>query len=82
MIRIFTTPDCPKCFVAKEWFKAKKLEIQEINVKGNLAATREMIQLSGARTVPVIQIGKRVLIGFNREEVEDALMAAVSAHKR
>jgi glutaredoxin 3 len=77
MIRIFTTPDCPRCFAAKEWLKNRALEFKEVNVKENLAATREMIRLSGARTVPVIEIGGRIVVGFNREEMEDALRDAV-----
>lgn len=82
MVRIFTTPDCPNCVAAKEWFRNRAVKFKEVNVKGNFAATREMIRLSGARTVPVIEIGTRIVIGFNREEVEDALKAAGGDHKR
>jgi len=73
MIKIFTTPDCPKCRAAKAWFKDRGQAFEEINVKDNMSGLRKMIRLSGAKTVPVIQVGEQVMIGFERAKLEEML---------
>lgn len=72
-IRIFTTPHCGNCRAAKEFFIDRNLDFEEINVEGNLGALRKMIRLSGARSVPVIQVGEQVMVGFDRARLEEFL---------
>ena len=72
-IRIFTTPNCGNCRAAKEFFLGRKLDFEEINVEGNLGALRKMIRLSGAKSVPVIQMGEHVVVGFDRARLEELL---------
>ena len=43
-IKIYTTPVCPWCQMAKDFFKEHQLEFEEIDVSQNLEAAREMIQ--------------------------------------
>ena len=53
-VKIYTTPTCPFCFLAKEYLKEKGIEFEEIDVSKNEAAAMEMIQKSGQMGVPVI----------------------------
>ena len=72
-IKIYTTPVCPWCQMAKDFFKEHQLEFEEIDVSQNLEAAREMIQKSGQTGVPVIEIGDKVISGFNRPLIEEIL---------
>jgi glutaredoxin len=59
--------------MAKDFFKEHQLEFEEIDVSQNLEAAREMIQKSGQTGVPVIEIGDKVISGFNRPLIEEIL---------
>lgn len=73
MVKIYTTPVCVYCKMAKEYFKANNIEYTEVNVVTDDAAREEMIKKSGQMGVPVIDINGKIVIGFNKPEVEKAL---------
>jgi len=73
MIKIYSTPACPFCQMAKNFFAEKRLEYEEIDVSINEKAADEMIQKTGQMGVPVIEIDGNIVIGFNRDEIEKLL---------
>ncbi len=73
MVKIYTTPYCVFCKMAKEYFKKKNIEYQEFNVLEDLKAREEMVQKSHQLGVPVIEIGEHIIVGFDREAIERAL---------
>ncbi len=74
MVRIFTTPHCGRCKAAKDFFRRRVITFEEVNVENDFGALRTMIRLSGARTVPVIQVGDEIVIGFEPDLLEKALV--------
>jgi len=72
-IKIYTTPTCPYCVMAKEYFNEKKLEFEEIDVAADPQKAEELIKLSGQIGVPVIKIDDKVIVGFDQERIESAL---------
>ncbi len=72
-IKVYSTPSCPWCIKAKDYFKSKKLKFMNYNVAEDEAARNEMIEKSGQMSVPVIDIDGKILIGFNLVEIEKAL---------
>jgi len=64
-IIIYTTPDCPFCRAAKENFRTKGTEYEEIDVTENPEAQEEVLKLAGKKVVPVIVEGEKVTIGFH-----------------
>lgn len=70
---IYTTPTCPYCEMAKEYFKKNSVAYEEIDVAGNKAAAQEMINKSHQMGVPVIDIDGTIIVGFNRPEIDKAL---------
>ncbi|RJQ13600.1 NrdH-redoxin [Candidatus Parcubacteria bacterium] len=72
-VRIFTTPTCAYCKMAKEFFKANNVEYQEFNVAQDAKARDEMIQKSGQLGVPVIDIDGKLVIGFDRPKIGELL---------
>ena len=59
-IKIYTTPICPYCVLAKALLKKKGAAFEEIDVFMDADARQEMEDKSnGARTVPQIFIGEK-----------------------
>ncbi len=72
-IIIYSTPTCHYCNLAKDFFKAKGLKYEEINVATDLDKRKEMVEKSGQMGVPVIDIGGELVVGFNEETVSKIL---------
>lgn len=75
-IKIYSTPTCPYCIQAKEYFKGKNIPFEDFNVAENKEKAEEMVKLSGQMGVPVIKIDapedgiSKIIVGFDRDEIE------------
>ena len=72
-VKIYTTPTCPWCRKAKEWMKKKKIGFIEYDVASNAKARKMMVEKSGQNGVPVIEIGKQIIVGYEVKAIEKAL---------
>jgi glutaredoxin 3 len=73
-VKIYTTPSCNYCVQAKEYFTERGIEFESIDVTKDSDALKEMKSITGGgRSVPVIAIDDKVIIGFDRGAVEKAL---------
>lgn len=72
-IVIYSTPTCPYCNLAKDYFKEKGLEFVDYDVSEDQKKSKEMVEKSGQMGVPVIVIDDQVIIGFNKPEIEKIL---------
>ena len=73
MIRIYTTPVCAYCKMAKEYFKSKNLQYEEISLVGNTDAQQLVISKTGMVAAPILEINGKFIVGFNREKINEAL---------
>ncbi len=72
-VKVYSTPVCPYCEMAKDFLKENNVPFEEIDVSKNKDAAVEMIEKSGQMSVPVIIIGDEVIVGFDREKMRKAL---------
>jgi glutaredoxin-like YruB-family protein len=72
-IKIYSTPTCPWCIKAKEFFKEKGIEFEDINVAENQEAANEMMEKSGQIGVPVIDIDGKIIVGFDQAAIEEVI---------
>ena len=72
-VTIYTTPTCPWCQMAKQYFKEHDVKYNEINVAADYAKAREMIEKSGQSGVPVIEIDGKIIVGFDQPALAKAL---------
>ncbi len=72
-VTIYTTPTCGFCKVAKDYFRTNKVVYTEYNVASDQRKAEEMVRKSGQMGVPVIDINGKVIVGFNKPEIEKAL---------
>lgn len=75
MIKIYSTQQCPYCVMAKDYFKSKGVEYQDVDVSSDEKARDEMIQKSHQMGVPVIDIDGKIIVGFNRSEIDKTLQS-------
>lgn len=72
-VTIYSTPTCPFCHQAKEFFAAQGIEFTDYNVAENDEKREEMVEKTGQFGVPVIEIGSEVIIGFDKERIVELL---------
>jgi glutaredoxin 3 len=77
-ITIFTTSTCAYCPMVKKFLAAKGLSYDEVNLEEHPERQAEVLQLSGALTVPVTVITKQddsqsVVIGYNLAKLAPAI---------
>ncbi len=60
--------------MAKEFLSQKGVEYTAYDVSKDRDALKEMMEISGgARTVPVISVCNDVMVGFDRDRLEQSL---------
>lgn len=72
-IKVYSTSTCPWCHKTKEFLKEKGVKYEDINVGINQKAANEMVEKSGQMGVPVTDIDGKIIVGFDKEELEKAL---------
>ena len=72
-VTIYTTPSCGYCKVAKDFFRTQHVSFTEYNVASDQRKADEMVRKSGQMGVPVIDVNGRIIVGFNKPEIEKAL---------
>tara|TARA_Y100000310_G_scaffold97479_1_gene95118 strand:- start:8768 stop:9007 length:240 start_codon:yes stop_codon:yes gene_type:complete len=72
-VKVYSTPTCPWCHKAKDWLKENNVEFEDINVAEDKKAQEEMIEKSGQRGVPVIEVDDEILVGFDKDKLKELL---------
>lgn len=70
---VYSTPTCPYCVYAKEYFKEHNVTFEDFDVSQDRAKAQEMITKSGQMGVPVVDIDGNILVGF-QPHVFDTLL--------
>ena len=70
---LFSTPTCSWCRRAKRYFRERRVPFKEVNVERNQEAARDVARKTGQTGVPVIKIGNRWIVGFDKDRIEKEL---------
>lgn len=70
---VFTTPTCTFCNMTKKYFRERGIRFKEVDVSRDAAAARDMVRRSGQQGVPVIDIGGKIVVGFDRPKIDKLL---------
>ena len=68
-IRLFIKPYCPWCHQAVAWLDAHGVKYATLDVIADSKAFTEMVNLSGQRFAPVLDVGGQILADFGPEEL-------------
>lgn len=72
-IKIYSTPTCVYCKMAKEFLNKNNVSYEEFNVAEDEKAREEMINKSHQLGVPVIDVNGEIMVGFDRNALVRAL---------
>ncbi len=70
---VFSTPTCPHCTRAKRYLRARGVRFRDVDVSRDQAAARDMVRRSGQQGVPVLDIGGKIVVGFDRAKIDQLL---------
>jgi glutaredoxin 3 len=70
---IYSTKTCPWCAKTKEFLKTNKIPFTDKDVGSNSIVAKEMIKKSGQSGVPVIDVGGKIIVGYNEEKLKREL---------
>ncbi|HAV92378.1 TPA: NrdH-redoxin [candidate division WOR-3 bacterium] len=73
VVKVYSTPTCPWCVKAKQYFASKNIPYTDINVAVDRNAAMEMVQKSGQQGVPVIEIDGNIIVGFDQARIDSLL---------
>ena len=77
-VLLFSTSTCSWCRRAKRYFKDCRVTFKEINIERDPDAARDIVRKTGQAGVPVIKIGSKWIVGFDRERIEKELARRAS----
>lgn len=72
-IIVYTSPTCSYCQQAKSYFNEKGLAYEEKDVTEDSKFADEAVEKSGQFGVPIILIDDEVIVGFDKDAVEQKL---------
>lgn len=76
-IKVYSTPTCPYCTIAKKYFDDNGVKYDEVDVSLDEKQAEEMQQKSGQMGVPVIIINSEdkedVIVGFDKNKIDQIL---------
>lgn len=72
-VTIYSTPTCHFCHMAKDFFTDNHIQYTDYNVATDLEKRKEMIEKSGQMGVPVIDIGGKLVVGFDEGTLREML---------
>jgi len=70
---VYTSPTCSWCNAVKNYLKKNRIYFREIDISHDERAARDLIQRTGQMGVPQIDIGGRIVVGFDKSKLDKFL---------
>lgn len=72
-VTVYSTPTCQWCKKTKEFLKKNNVPFNDIDVAADQKAAQDMIKKSGQTGVPVIEVDKELIVGFDEDKLKKLL---------
>ncbi len=72
-VKIYSTPTCPYCKMAKQYLSSKGVSYTDFDVSTDRRALDEMVKVSGQMGVPVLLIDDEIIVGFEQSKIDRLL---------
>lgn len=73
MVKIYSTPTCVYCKTLKEYLKKNNIQFEDIDVSKDEKQLQHMIKVSGQMGVPVVDIDDKIVVGFDKQQIDQLL---------
>ena len=74
-IVVYSSPTCGFCHMVKEYLHSKGKEFTEKDISIDREALDYVLHAVGQAVTPIITIGDKVIVGFDRPKIDEALSA-------
>lgn len=74
-ITLYSTPSCPYCKLVKDYLKEQNIVFTEMDVSQDNDSIQKMVKLSGQMGVPVIDVNGQIIVGWNKNALEEVIKA-------
>ena len=72
-ITLYKTQTCSWCHKTEEFFKKYNIKYKSIDVGRDIKAAQDMVEKSGQRGVPVVDIDGQIIVGFDEPQLRRIL---------
>ena len=72
-IVVYSTPSCPWCKKAKNYFSELGIKYKDIDVSKDREGAEKMVRKTGQMGAPVIEIGNHFIVGFDKNRIDKLL---------
>jgi glutaredoxin 3 len=72
-ITIYSSPTCGYCYMVKDYLKDKGYDFTEKDISVDRVALQFVLEKVGQAVTPIITIGERIIVGFDRPKIDAAL---------
>ena len=70
---VYTTPTCSWCNTLKSYLRQNRIVFREIDVTKDEKMAQKMVQKSGQQGVPQTEINGQMIVGFDRNRIDQLL---------
>ncbi len=70
---VFSTPSCPWCSRVKQYLKQQGIKFKDVDVSRDRKAAEDMVRRTGQTGVPVVLIGSKAIVGFDKVRIDKYL---------
>jgi len=72
-VLVYSTQTCPYCIKAKQFLTENNISFENYDVGSDQIKAAEMVAKSGQMGVPVIEIDGKIIVGFDKPKIKEAL---------
>lgn len=72
-VTLYAIAGCPRCEEARSLLRDLNVSFDEIDVTADPVALHRTMVFSGTPAIPAIDVDGKVVVGFNRESLQDLL---------
>ncbi|MGD8374396.1 MAG: glutaredoxin family protein [Candidatus Woesebacteria bacterium] len=70
---IYSSPGCAYCHDAAEFLKERQIDFVEKDITTDQEALKYVLEEVGQAVTPIITVNDEVIIGFDRQKLENAI---------
>ena len=72
-VTLYSTPVCPYCLALKNLLEDREVKFEEKDVSSDQKALERIIEKTGTKGVPVIEIDGEFVVGFDKKKIFELL---------
>ncbi|MEK6890271.1 MAG: glutaredoxin family protein [Nanoarchaeota archaeon] len=72
-VTVYGTKTCIWCVKTREFLKEHKIKFNDIDIEKSKKAEKIMIKISGQEGFPVIDIGGKIVLGYDKDKLRRLL---------